>query len=380
VNIVADENIPLAAELFGALGKVQLYPGRSISAAAVNDADVLLVRSVTPVTESLLKNSRVRFVGSTTIGLDHIDTNYLKQRGIGFCNAPGCNAQSVVEYVVSVLSVLSEQQAFRLQEKSIGIIGRGQIGSRLAATMKSLGVQVVAHDPPRQDRGEEDLYDLQKSLGCDIISIHVPLVTDGPYPTSKLLSSEHFASLTESQILINSSRGNVLDEGALLQRLKQAGRPTVVLDVFDKEPAINVELAKLCHFATPHIAGYSLEGRTNGTEMVYRKLCQYSGLPIRQHAQQFMPAAALQRLEFSADSDAEYVLNTCIRACYDVRTDHSSLRHSLSFESAQRALLFDSLRKNYRRRQSFGKTRVRVPDNCSAMKELLAAVGFSVEP
>lgn len=379
MNIVADENIPLAAELFGALGQVQLYPGRSISAGIVNNADVLLVRSVTPVTESLLKNSQVRFVGSTTIGVDHIDTNYLNQRAIGYCNAPGCNAQSVVEYVVSVLSVLSEQQAFRLQEKSIGIVGRGQIGSRLAGTMKNLGLQVVAHDPPRRDRGETDLYDLQEALACDIISIHVPLVTDGPYPTNKLLSSEHFEDLTESQILINSSRGNVLDEEALLQKLKKPGRPTVVLDVFDKEPAINVELAKLCHFATPHIAGYSLEGRTNGSEMVYRKLCQYSGLPIRKNAQQFLPEPALQRLEFSADSDVEYALNTCIRACYDVRTDHFSLRHSLSLEPALRALVFDSLRKNYRRRQSFGKTRVRVPDKCPAMKQSLAAVGFIIE-
>ena len=376
--IVADENIPLAVELFGVLGNLRLYPGRSINAERLTDADVLLVRSVTQVDASLLDGTRVKFVGSATIGVDHLDTDYLDQQGIGYCNAPGCNAQSVVEYVISVLSVLSEQKSFKLTQKSVGIIGKGQIGGRLYSVLQKMGVKVVANDPPKQQSGDDNLYDLDTILACDIISVHVPLTTSGHYPTYNLLAADKIEHLRENQILINTSRGNVIDETAMLARLRGCESPTVVLDVFAGEPEINVELAKHCHFATPHIAGYSLEGRTNGAEMIYRQLCHYTGLPVRLNAQQFLPDPALQKLVFSSTADDISILNTAIRAVYDVRADDAALRNTFDLEPVTRSLKFDRLRKYYPQRRSFAKTMVSVPGHFGEARELLSAAGFLV--
>jgi erythronate-4-phosphate dehydrogenase len=378
MKIVADENIPLLKEFFSKVGDISVYPGRSLNAELVADADILLVRSVTPVDESLLSGSRVKFVGTTTIGLDHIDTAYLQRQGIGFCSAPGCNASAVMEYIVSVLSVLSEQQGFRLHNKSVGIIGRGQIGSRLAAALAKMGVRFKANDPPREAAGETELYSLEDVLACDIISVHVPLIEDGPWPTRNLIHDKHLKCLTANQILINTSRGHVIDEAALKRRLVEQKPPTIVLDVFRGEPVIDRELANLCQLATPHIAGYSLEGKTNGTEMVYQSLCRYSGLPVRYSAAQFVPEPSLKKLVFSADADVEYALHTAVRACYDVRFDNSQLRHTLELEPAARASAFDLLRKCYRQRRSFGNTEVCVPMGRTDVNTTLAAVGFKV--
>ena len=381
MKIVADENIPLLDQFFGHLGEVKAYPGRSLNAELVADADVLLVRSVTPVNPSLLQGSRVKFVGTTTIGLDHIDTDYLSSKGIGFCSAPGCNAGAVVEYVLSVLSVLAEQQGFQFGQKTVGIIGRGQIGSRLVSTLHRMGFKVKANDPPKALAGETGLSGLDEVLACDIISMHVPLVEGGPYPTRELLNAESIARLRQEQIIINTSRGDVVDEDALKLRLQQKGHPTVILDVFKNEPAIDSDLVRLCHFATPHIAGYSLDGKIKGTEMVYRSLCQHTGLPVRLNVSEFMPEPPLKMMSFSADAD--WALHTAIRACYDVRHDDSNLRRTLGQgqdeNAAARAAGFDRLRKNYRVRRGFNHSSIRLANGQNRLQASLAAAGFTVQ-
>lgn len=376
MNIVADENIPLLTEFFGDTGDIYAYPGRSINSQLVTDADVLLVRSVTPVNEVLLKGSSVKFVGTTTIGLDHIDTDYLQQQGIGFCSAPGCNAGAVVEYVLSVLSVLTEQYGFGLLEKTMGIVGYGEIGSRLAQVLREMGMQVKANDPPRQAAGENSLTTLSEVMACDIVSIHVPLTDTGPWPTRELINAEQIQKLQRSQILINTSRGDVMDEEALLSKLSGDLHPTVVLDVFRHEPEISKSLAERCQFATPHIAGYSLEGKHNGTEMVYRQFCRYAGLPVRYSAADFAPEPALKKMVYSSGVDVDYGFNTAVRAAYDVRTDDANLRKTLFLSAEQRSLAFDQLRKNYRVRRGFNTLAIEAGDCHPSLIARLTAAGF----
>ncbi len=378
MKIVADENIPLVPQFFASIGEIDTYPGRDISAETVRDADILLVRSITKVGRELLEGSRVKFVGTTTIGLDHIDTDYLDEQGISYCNAPGCNASAVVEYVVGCLSVLADELGFNLEEKSVGIIGRGAIGSRLEKALTGLGMTVKSNDPPRKDAGEDHLFELDEVLQCDILSLHVPLVEEGDYPTHYLLNADLIAKLGGHQILINSSRGDVIDESALKQRLLQPEAPTVVLDVFNNEPKIDTELTRLCHFVTPHIAGYTLDGKVAGTEMVYKELCRIMGLPERHKLGQFLPDPPLRKLAFSADVDPFWALHTAIRTCYDIRHDDSQLRRTLSLPAEERGRAFDLLRKNYRVRRGFEQVKIILKGGKAELQTRLSAVGFNI--
>ena len=379
MKIVADENIPLLNPFFGNMGDIVTLPGREINQEHLADADLLIVRSVTPVDRSLLEGTPVKFVGTTTIGLDHIDVSYLKEQGIGFCSAPGCNASAVVEYVVGALSVLAEQLGFTFEDKSIGIVGRGEIGSRLENVVKKLGMKVKSNDPPRQAAGEEELYSLEEVLACDVVTLHVPLSDGGLYPTRHLLSEGELSQLNNRQILINSSRGDVIDENALKERLNQPDAPTVVLDVFKNEPLIDIELANLCHFITPHIAGYTLDGKTNGTDMVYRQVCRFLGLPVRHKVGQFMPEPPLRKLAFSSEVEAEWALHTAIRACYDIRHDDSNLRRVIAMSKAKRAESFDRLRKQYRVRRGFEQVKIILKGGKADLINTLSAVGFNIQ-
>ncbi|WP_020409764.1 4-phosphoerythronate dehydrogenase PdxB [Hahella ganghwensis] len=379
MKIVADENIPLVPQFFASVGEIQTYPGREITPEHVQDADILLVRSITPVNRQLLEGSRVKFVGTATIGLDHVDTDYLESAGIMYSNAPGCNASAVVEYVVGTLSVLADDLGFDLEEKSVGIVGRGQIGSRLEKALANLGMTVKSNDPPREQAGEENLFPLEEVLQCDVISIHVPLVEDGPFQTRHLLSRDIIENLRGDQILINSSRGDVLDEAALKDRLKAENPPSVVLDVFNGEPVIDVELAGLCHFVTPHIAGYTLDGKVAGTEMIYKSLCRFIGLPERHKLGQFLPEPPLKKLAFSAGADPFWALHTAIRTCYDVRHDDSNLRRTLRLPAEQRGKAFDELRKKYRVRRGFEQVKIMLKGGKAELQSKLSAVGFNIQ-
>ncbi len=379
MKIVADENIPLLKEFFADIGEIAKYPGRAIGPAQIAGADILLVRSVTPVNAELLEGSSIRFVGTATIGLDHFDTHYLESKGIGYCSAPGCNARAVLEYVIGALSVLSEQQGFSLPQKTVGIVGRGQIGSRLENALRKLGVTVKSNDPPLEENDEQDLFPLEEVLNCDIVTLHVPLTRSGDHPTYRLLNAKRIQALRDNQILINTSRGEVVDEAALKQRLSADQPPTVILDVFLNEPAIDTELARLAHFATPHIAGYSLDGKTNGTAILYKSLCRFLGLPIRHKVGQFMPDPPLRKLAFSNATDPEWALHTAIRACYDVRHDDSNLRRTLSLEDDSRRAAFDRLRKEYRVRRGFDQVKILLKNGKADLINHFTAVGFNLQ-
>ena len=234
---------------------------------------MLLVRSVTRVDRTLLEGSAVAFVGSATIGTDHVDQAYLAEQGIRFAHAPGCNANAVVQYDLSVLSNLQPDW----QSCTVGIVGCGNVGGRVYRTLKSLGVNCRVYDPFLSAEQIPDLVDFQSVLAADIICVHTPLTTEGPFPTEHLFNAEVLAGLGENTLLINAGRGAVIDNGALLEHLKSGSKLRVALDVWEPEPNINPGLLEQVLLATPHIAGYSREGKIRGTEMLAEDYYQWSG-------------------------------------------------------------------------------------------------------
>ena len=376
MKIVADENIPLISRFFGEFGDVHVLPGREITTNDLQDADILIVRSITKVTRELLEGTPVKFVGSCTIGMDHVDTAYLQQQGIKFTNAPGCNANSVVEYLLSCLSILTETHDLQWDSLSVGIIGYGNVGSQLAARLKKLGISYKACDPFLE---LPELVSFDEILNCDIITLHVPLTYDTAHPTYHMFDQQQLSKLKPEQVLINASRGSVIDNKALLEALKKEHSFTAILDVWEHEPDIDIELAKKVFIGTPHIAGYSFDGKVAGIEMVYKYLCQVMGFPARHSSGQFLEEPSLSKMSFTSTADIDWSIHTAIRACFDVRHDHSLLQRSLSLPNAERLAAFDLFRKNYRCRREFSGIKIQLKQVNSELHTKFKALGFNVK-
>ncbi|MFQ5602657.1 MAG: 4-phosphoerythronate dehydrogenase PdxB [bacterium] len=379
LKIVADENIPFVRQAFTTLGQVATLPGREIQAEHLVDADMLLVRSVTRVNHELLHKSPVRFVATATIGLDHLDVEYLQQRGIGFASAPGCNANSVAEYVLSALMVLTERQGFTLQDKTVGIIGCGNVGSRLQKKLHALGVRCLVNDPPLQEQtGDPQFLGLEQVLEADIVSIHVPLQTSGRYPTYHLVDESFLSRMKKNALLINTSRGAVVDETALKRTLAKTST-TAVLDVWEGEPNIDAALLERVELATPHIAGYSLDGKVNGTRMIYEAACRFFGVLSTWNAQQSLPESPVSQLTLPAGTDENQLLTKSVLAAYDIRKDDFALRQMFKIPPAERGRYFDSLRKDYPVRREFHNTTIQLAAVETSLANKLAGIGFEVD-
>jgi erythronate-4-phosphate dehydrogenase len=377
MKIIADENIPCVSEAFASLGDVTLVPGRGLQAAQVKDADILLVRSVTRVDESLLAGSSVRFVGSATIGFDHVDRDYLHLSGIGFATAPGSNAVSAAEYVVSSLMALSERQGFALAGKTVGIIGCGNVGSRVRERLTVLGMRCRLNDPPLQAAGvDDDFVDLAAVLQSDVVTVHVPLTRSGAHPTFHLLDARLFSQLRPYSVLINTSRGAVADNVALNDALVQRDDLAVVLDVWEGEPAINLALLEKVALATPHIAGYSLDGKLRGTEMIYRAACEFLAAPVQWNARAALPPDITAELPKGLGDGA--LIRAAVLGCYDVRDDDHRLRRLTELAADERPRYFDRLRKEYPVRREFAATRLVDASIPEREREQLAGLGFIV--
>lgn len=357
MKIVADENITQLAEYFGGTGELVSLPGRAIDAVAVRDADALLVRSITRVDANLLSASRCRFVGTATSGIDHIDTAWLASRNIGLGWAQGCNARAVVEYVLGVMAQLSVTHGFDWRRCSFGIVGCGAIGSLLARQLLALDIVCVIHDP-FLDAGHplaSHFGSLEDALNQDVLTLHTPLTREGPWPTQHLLNADTLARLKPAAILINAARGEVVANLALLDLLQRHPQRVVVLDAWEGEPSINLDLLQKVTLGTPHIAGYSTEGKLNGTRMIAAAYCTHFGLappPILTTSN--TSAGALLQVE--SGLSALQQLNALILKAYDVTQDHRAMQGLLA--SAAPAVLFDRLRKKYPERREFSHFRV----------------------
>jgi len=366
VKILIDENMPYATQLFATLGEVKAVSGRSISSSQLATADALMVRSVTQVNEALLKQSKVKFVGTATAGFDHVDKQWLAQAGIAFSAAPGCNATAVVEYVFSALLLLAERDRFDLREKTVGIVGVGNVGSRLNARLKAWGVNTLLCDPPRAAAADnsEQFWPLEKLVSqADILTFHTPLNKSGCYSSYHLLNEELLAAMPAGRILLNTSRGAVIDNQALLKALENGKKIDVILDVWEHEPFLSLPLLAKTRIGTPHIAGYSLEGKARGTTQIFAAFSQFLGQVAQIELADLLPIAEFNEITFRGEL-TQANLKRLVHLVYDVRRDDALLRNVAHLTGQ-----FDHLRKYYPERREWSSLKVSC-DNVDAANTL----------
>ena len=277
MKVIIDHKIPYIKEAISRIAdEVVFLPGNAFTKEEVKDADALIVRTRTTCNRELLEGSQVKFIATATIGYDHIDTEYCREAGITWTNCPGCNAGSVEQYVHSVLLLLKREKGLDLEKSTIGIVGVGHVGSRVKRMAEGLGMNVLLNDPPRAEQGESGFVDLETiARECDVITFHTPLSRERRYATFHLVNHEFLVSLKRTPYIINSSRGEVVDTDALLVALAAGKVRDVVIDTWENEPDINHELLDVAFLATPHIAGYSADGKANATRMSLEALCKF---------------------------------------------------------------------------------------------------------
>ena len=381
MKIVCDNNMPYAAEAFGTLGEVVLRDGRAITASDVRGAELLITRSTTKVTRELLAGSRLRFYGSAVIGTDHIDIPCLEQAGIPWGAAPGCNAESVSNYLTAALLFLGGKHGFLLEGKTLGVIGAGNVGRRVCAKGHALGMRVLACDPPRKrdasDEAAREFVALDELLAAsDIVTCHVPLAREGVDRTFHMLARAAFARLRPGVVFVNAARGEVIETDALLEALGSRVAHAVI-DTWEGEPDYRPDLLARADIVSPHIAGHSYEGKVNGTMMVYEKACRVLGVAPTFQPQLPPPPVPEWRGDAAGWAD-EDVLREAVLAVYDIMADDRRLRASCGTDAAARARAFDRQRKEYPMRREFAATTVRVRNASDALLRKLGALGFQV--
>ena len=377
-HLIIDENVPLAREAFSSLGTVELVPGREISPETLRNADALVVRSITKVTARLLEGTPVRAVGTCTIGTDHLDIPGLAAKGIAWSSAPGCNARSVAEHVFSSLCHLHLRRRLDLSKpQALGIVGLGNTGSALATLARALGWTVLACDPPRAERG--DLTDSVTLEDClrksDIVSLHVPLTRDGAHPTQRLLGARELGWLKPHATLINAARGPVIDPEALQDLLERHDDLSVALDVFDPEPGFPVALARQVHLLSPHVAGYSLEGKIQGTVQIRNWLGRLWGRPDWE-----APAPAPLELDWHPlPGEPEWdALARLVLAVHSPVRDDAAMSRLFPLDEATRAAGLYSLRKEYPVRREWAHARCRQMPS-PRVAEMATSLGFRLD-
>lgn len=361
MRIVADENMPLVEELFSSFGEVVRLPGRQLQAGDVRDADVLLVRSVTRVNRELVEGSRIRFVGTATIGTDHIDLLAMEDMGITVASAPGCNARAVAEYVLTCLLVMAEEQDWQPHQRHVGVAGLGNVGRQVVALLGAAGFRVSGCDPllASGEVPEVPRLTLDEMVDqCDILCLHTPLTRTGPHPTWHMVDEGRLARMRPGQILLNAGRGEVIDNVALVQRLQQPDAPVTILDVWEGEPRVMPELLAQVRLGSPHVAGYSQQGKWRGTAMIQEAFCRFANLqPAVKLDDLVLPAGPVLSCPL-ADSPVQVAASICRELC-QVDRDDRALRASL-LEAAP-AQAFDRLRRDYPPRFEFASCTIKGP-------------------
>ena len=374
MKFLCDIALPNSVEVFSQYGEVALKNGRQINADDLVDVDVLIIRSITKVNEDLLsKANKLKFVGTATAGMDHMDTALLDKKGIAYSNAQGSNCESVGGYILSVLLVLAEKYNLSFEGKSIGIVGCGFVGSQVYNKAKALGLTIVKNDPPRFKTGDKTCNaTLDEALACDIVTLHVPLIKDGEYKTLHLIDEQKLLKLKPNAIFINASRGNVVDNEALSVFLEKRPDVKVWLDVFEGEPQINCKkLLSQVDGATAHIAGYSYESKRRANVMLANTLAHVLKLEEPKAYQMPKPEIESTTLGKVENLDLD-LIRRLVFSVYDVRRD--SLMFKNCFKDAKS---FDAMRSNYRERRELSSLHLlNVEDK---FKEQLSLLGFSVD-
>lgn len=340
MKVIVDNKIPYIREAIEALAEEVVYlPGGEITAEAVKEADALIIRTRTRCCRELLQGSRVQFIATATIGYDHIDADYCREAGITWSNAPGCNAASVAQYIQSCLLLLEREKGMKLEGRTLGIVGVGHVGRLVADVARRWGMKVLLNDPPRQAaEGGEEFCSLQRvAEESDIVTFHVPLQRTGPHPTFHLANADLFRKLKRQPVVINTSRGEVVDTAALKEALSQGLVAEAILDVWENEPSIDLDLLHYIYIGTPHIAGYSADGKANATRQALDALCHHFHL---ERHYTITPPAPMQS-EVKATTLPQALLQI-----YNPHTDSRALK--------EHPELFEQLRGNYPLRREEG--------------------------
>ena len=369
INLVADDTILLLDELFGDLAKITRVNGRSINSEQVANADALVLRSTAKVTPALLKGSKVQFVGTCTIGTDHLATDYMDANSIVWRNAPGCNAAGVADYVIACLNHAWQTLGIDPSQQTIGIVGAGNVGGQLAQRLQKAGFNLLQCDPPKADGGHQGYVELDELLArCKIVCLHTPLTKTGAHATDNLLHEQRIKNLAKGTVLISAGRGEVVDQQALLERQKTHQDLHLFMDVWHQEPNIDKSLFDYCHCVTPHIAGHSLEGKVRGTYMIYEDFCKHFGLPSKHNLDDLIPKPDLSMLQLNPTAEAKQVLALACGNVYPLMQDNARMREDNDF---------DWLRKNYPVRREFSSLKLRGITDAKT-SAMMSGLGFGI--
>jgi erythronate-4-phosphate dehydrogenase len=374
LRIIADEKIPFLLGILEPFADVKYLPGNKITRDSLMQADALLIRTRTKCDKSLLEGTPVKFIATATIGFDHIDTEYCESKNIRWVNAPGCNSSSVQQYITAVLLMLAHKLDFSFSEKTLGIIGVGNVGLKVNEVALLLGMKVKLNDPPRARReGSAGFVTRDEILEtCDIITLHVPLAREGEDRTFHLFDSNLFGQMKEGAWLINTSRGEVVETNALKNALSSGKLNGAVLDVWENEPNIDLELLRNAYISTPHIAGYSTDGKANGTAMVVQALSRYFNLPLLGFYPKSLPGPLSQTICIDGTGKpCLQIVHDTVMHTYPIMKDHIRLQRSP--ES------FEIQRGNYPNRREFPAFKVKLSNGKIRAAEILETLGFSVK-
>ncbi|MCL2219151.1 MAG: 4-phosphoerythronate dehydrogenase [Chitinispirillia bacterium] len=377
MKIIADKLIYKVEEAFADLGRVTAVPTGKITKEQLSDADILLVRSVTPVNAALLEGTGVRFVASASIGVDHIDTEFLRDRCTGFAHAPGSSADSVAEYVMAALLEICAKSGRAPKELKLGIVGAGNVGSRVCRLATALGLECLLNDPPKKELTGSEVYrPIDEVLGtADVVSLHVPLVESGPDATHHMVNADFVSKMKQGAALINTSRGRVIDEDSFKTVCSRLG--IIVLDVFEMEPSISVETLRLADIATPHIAGYSLDGKLRGTDMIYRAACAFFFKETSWNAAK-SDLYKLKNNEIDLINSKDPIYDG-VKAAYSIMADDEQFRMIYAAPKDEQTKFFEDLRANYRKRLEFTHFTMILGEHQRAEADVLRDLRFEVK-
>jgi erythronate-4-phosphate dehydrogenase len=373
MKIVADDKIPFLKGALEPYAEMIYIPGKQISRDILMNADALLIRTRTKCTENLLKGTKIRFIGTATIGFDHIDTNYCNKSGISWTNAPGCNSSSVQQYIAAALLRISSEYHFRLKDKTLGIIGVGNVGSKVEKFAQTLGMKVLLNDPPRARlEGKKNFLRLDTVLSeSDIVTVHVPLNVAGEDLTFHLFNEDCLNKIKKGAWFINSSRGEITDTHSLKKILNSGNPGGTILDVWENEPDIDLELMQQAFISTSHIAGYSTDGKANGTAMVVNSLSRYFNLPLENWYPENLPVPASPNISIVCNGKTEEeIIGEAVNHTYNIDEDNLQLRLSPSD--------FEKLRENYPLRREFTSYTIDLKGGNEKVRQILKGLGFSI--
>jgi len=373
IRIIADENIPFLKGVLEPYADINYLPGSQINRNSISDADALLVRTRTRCNSELLSGSRVKFIGTATIGFDHINTDFCDNNNIKWTNARGCNSSSVMQYIASALLRISAEAGFSLKDSTLGIIGVGNVGSKVQKLAGAMGMRIILNDPPRERNEGSDIFSSLSHLlnGSDIITLHVPLNADGQDKTLHLFNNETFSNVRKGAWFINSSSGEVAETEAVKDALGGEILKGTVIDVWEREPEIDIPLMHMSFLATPHIAGYSADGKANGTSVVVRQLSEFFNLPLTDWYPSEIPAPPAPLIPIDCNGKGnEEILRKAVLHTYNIVEDDIRLR----FDPTR----FEKERENYPVRREFNAYTVELRDGNDEISQLLQSLGFKV--